>query len=193
MPRLLVRQLAVAAALAATATAPLAAAPEPEQRFGAWGLTCMSAAPDSRSQTCVLSQVVRVGRDGGGIVLGVTIDHFDSSAIPTIHFRFTAEADRRAGIGIKIGQRPEMRLPIADCDARRCEAAGRLSGDALSIFRSGEAAQVAFIGPGGRQVTAPLSLADLSAALEALRLRQPALTQPSPTQKAPPGASDRGG
>lgn len=143
----------------------------PDRRFGAWGLRCATAEADRATQRCYVSQSVGLTRDGGNVVLGVSVDHFDSPTVPTIHFRFTTLADRPSGIGVKIDQNEDLRLPIADCNASRCEAAARLSGDTLVKFRAGQVAQVAFIGPGGRQVTVPVSLEQFGAALDALRQR----------------------
>jgi invasion protein IalB len=144
-------------------------------RFGSWGVNCASprnartsdAPPANRR--CIISQIVAADPTARRVILGVTVDLFDSPDVPTIHFRLSPGAKKEAGIGLKIDDGPEFRLPIGSCDQARCEAAGRLTGDVRQAFLSGRVAQIAFIGPDGRQIVAPVALAGFREALEALR------------------------
>ncbi|MES2262369.1 MAG: invasion associated locus B family protein [Pseudomonadota bacterium] len=168
----LVLSLAGAAAFAA----PPAAAPQErprvtrETQFASWGLSCAVAqdAKGKPAERCMISQLVSTNPKQGKVVLGITVDYADNPKTPTMRARFSAAAERRAGIGIKIDARPDMRLPISDCNAQRCEAVGRLAPDVLAAWRGGKLAQLAFIGQGGKQVLLPISLAGFDQALAAL-------------------------
>ncbi len=144
-------------------------------RFGSWGLNCASprdakasdAPPGNRH--CIISQIVTTDPAARRVILGLTIDLFDSPEVPTIHFRLSPAVKKEAGIGLKIDDGPEFRLPIGSCDQARCEAAGRLTDGVRQAFLSGRVAQVGFIGPHGRQIITPVALAGFREALEALR------------------------
>lgn len=116
----------------------------------------------------MISQRIAVDPQGEKVVLGITVDYADSPTVPTMRIRFSAGANMKAGIGIKIDDRPEMRLAINNCNAQRCESVGRLSPKVLKLWRSGKLAQLVFIEQGGKQVLLPVSLAGFDAALSAL-------------------------
>lgn len=155
-----------------TAREPAGARPKvtKEVRFESWGLSCAVAldARGSPLERCMVSQRVAIDPEGQKVVLGVTVDYADSPAVPTMRIRFSARANVKAGIGIKIDERPEMRLAINNCNSRRCESVGRLTPKVLKLWRRGKNAQVAFIEPGGKQVLVPVSLSGFDAALSAL-------------------------
>jgi invasion protein IalB len=142
-----------------------------EERFASWGLVCEVAAdPTGRgSERCSISQAVSLDPGRTKVVLGVVADYLDSPDVLTLRFRLAPTAERRAGIGLKVDDRPEMRLPLDDCNAQRCEAAGRLRGEALKRWREGKAVQLAFIDTSsGRQVLLPIALYGFVSALNAL-------------------------
>jgi hypothetical protein len=62
-----------------------------------------------------------------------------------------------------------MRLPISDCDRRRCEAIGRLAPPVLQVWLGGKQGQFAFMQEGGKEVVLPFSLNGFDQALAALR------------------------
>lgn len=141
-----------------------------EARFSAWGLSCESAqeVKDLASKKCIIAQIVTTDPKSGRVLLGVTVDYLDSPTVATIRFRFSPTAKVASGIGIKIDESTEMRLPISDCDAQRCEAFGRLKPDVLKLWRSGRMAQLAFIAENDQQVTLPIFLDGFDRALAAL-------------------------
>lgn len=141
-----------------------------EMRFSAWGLSCAVAQNDrgSAEERCMISQVIATDPQRKKVVLGITVDYLDSPKTPTVHFRFAAGANTKAGIGLKIDDRPEMRLVINNCNEQRCESVGRLSPDVLKVWRKGKNAQFAFLAKNGEQVILPVSLAGFDAALAAL-------------------------
>lgn len=144
--------------------------------YGLWGMTCAPALPGSEGvseqQRCAATQVVAADPSGTRVVMGTTIDYFDSASVPTIRFRFSPDAVPSHGVGVKIDNATELHLPISSCDARACEAFGRLTAEPLAAFRNGRVAQIAFISASaGQQITAPLSLAGLAEALDTLGRR----------------------
>jgi invasion protein IalB len=168
--------LGTAAVAAAPAGAPAAARPgvphvTRDQRFGNWGYSCALARDEHEREVerCMISQLVAVNPKARQVVLGLTVDFADSAAVPTLRARFSSQAARKAGIGVKVDDRPDMRLPISDCDALRCEAVGRMAPPVLKVWLSGKQARFAFLMAGGRQVVLPVSLTGFGPALEALR------------------------
>ena len=103
------------------------------------------------------------------LALGLVVDLYDSATIPTLRARFSPAAERKVGIGMKIDDKPDLRLPISDCNKARCEATGRLTQQVLSLWSSGKQAQFAYLLKGGKQVVLPLSLNGFDRALAALR------------------------
>ncbi|TFW32480.1 invasion associated locus B family protein, partial [Massilia horti] len=142
-----------------------------EQRFGNWGYLC-AVARDARNrdvERCMISQLVSVNPRARQVVLGLTVDFADSPEVPTLRARFSSNAVRKAGIGIKVDAQPDMRLPIGDCDALRCEAVGRMAQPVLKVWLSGKQARFAYLMDGGRQIVLPVSLNGFGQALDALR------------------------
>jgi invasion protein IalB len=151
---------------------PPARATDPS-RFSSWGLSCEEdhGVTEAAPEKCAISQIVTTDSKSGRVLLGVTVDYLDSPTVPTIHFRFSATAKPAPGIGVKIDEQAEMRLPISDCNAHRCEASGRLVPDVLKLFQTGRVAQVAFIAENDKQVTLPVMLNGFDIALAALNDR----------------------
>ena len=142
-----------------------------EERYGNWGYSCAVAedkmgAPRER---CMISQLVASNPREHKVALGLVVDLYDSPTIPTLRARFSPGAERKVGIGMKIDDKPDLRLPISDCNKARCEATGRLTPQVLSLWNSGKQAQFAFLLKGGKQVVLPLSLNGFDRALAALR------------------------
>ena len=139
-------------------------------RFSSWSLSCEGTqdVKDLTSKRCAISQIVTTNPKSARVLLGVTVDYLDSPVVPTIRFRFSPTARVAPGIGIKIDELAEMRLPINDCNVQRCEASGRLVPDVLKLWRSGRLAQVAFIAENDKQVTLPVSLDGFPIAIAAL-------------------------
>jgi len=142
------------------------------QRFGSWGYSCAVASDETGRaiERCMISQVVAVDPQQRKVVLGLTVGL--DGGVPVLRARFAAHARRAPGVGIKVDDLPGFRLPIDNCDARRCEAVGRMAPPVLKAWLAGKRAQFAFVqeaGKDGKQVVLPLSLAGFPAALAALR------------------------
>lgn len=164
----------LAVLLVAMAAAPALAEEGPRvtrsERFGAWGYSCAVAQAGEREvERCMISQLVAVDPARRKVVLGLTVDLADSAQVPTLRARFSAMAQREAGIGVKIDAWPDMRLAISDCNRQRCEAVGRLSAPVLKQWRQGRHAQFAYLQRNGKQRVFPVSLQGFEEALAALR------------------------
>ena len=149
------------------AAAPEAEMPTNSEDYGAWSLICAGQTPGR----CLLSQVVAADPRGEQVVLGVTVHLDKPTATPRLDFRFSSHAVREAGVGLKVGDDSEYRLPMSDCSARACLASGWLEAPLLSQLEQAQGAQVAFMMPGGHQVLLPLSLQGFQIGLKALRQR----------------------
>jgi invasion protein IalB len=157
-----------------------------QTRFSAWGLSCEEAQDvmQMASNKCIISQLVTTDPKSGRVVLGVTVDYLNSPAVATIRFRFSPTAKVAPGIGIKIDESTEMRLPVSDCNPRRCEASGRLKPEVLKLWRSGRIAQFAFFAENDRQVTLPISLEGFDMAMVALKERYRAAAEEGSPQNS---------
>ncbi|RJG09416.1 invasion associated locus B family protein [Massilia cavernae] len=142
-----------------------------EERFGAWGYSCAVAgySHGAQAERCMVSQLVAVNLQKRQVVVGLTVDFADSDQVPTLRARFSASAVQKAGIGIRIDDRPALRLVISSCDRSRCEAAGRLVPEVLQVWCTGKQAHFAYLHQGGQQIVLPISLAGFERALDALR------------------------
>lgn len=141
-----------------------------EIAYSYWKLSCAvanntSGLPEER---CMISQLISTDPLGRKTVLGITVDFIDPSNTPTIRFRFSSEATKTTGVGIKVDNYPEMRLAINNCNAKRCEAIGRLSPDVLKYWRQGKMSQLAFMAPTGKQISIRVPLSGFDAAFSSL-------------------------
>lgn len=163
--------LAACAAGAASAQGGDAPRVVKEQRFASWGYSCAVAGNGKGAEVerCMISQMVATNPRERKVVLGLTVDFEDSRTVPTLRARFSADAKREAGIGIKIDEKPEMRLAIGDCNTQRCESLGRMSTPVLKAWSSGKIGKFAFLRQSGKQVLLPISLDGFDQALAALR------------------------
>ncbi|MEN9892218.1 MAG: hypothetical protein RLY78_2513 [Pseudomonadota bacterium] len=139
--------------------------------FGAWSLAC----PPGRAP-CTLSQVVARDPSGRQVVLGASVVMAVADAKPgarpaprpRLEFRMSAAAVREAGVGLKIGNGAEYRLPMGRCLPQACTAGGWLDDGLRRALAGAPAAQVAFLMPPRQQVTVPLALTGLTEGLQAL-------------------------
>lgn len=135
-----------------------------EQVFGGWGLLCF----DRKPKVCTLSQSVAADARGTQVVMGVSVRYPPGSNKPEISFHISRDAMADAGIGLKIDQGAEYRLPMGQCDDRACAANGWLVGDLKAALEDGQVAQVAFFMPGKKQVLAPITLKGFKSGVSAL-------------------------
>lgn len=97
-------------------------------------------------------------------MLGISVRIAASSDSPEMQLRISPAADPRAGVGLKIDNHDDFRLPISGCDERVCQAVGRIRGPVRDQLTSGKYAQVAYF-VGGKQQTVPVPLDGFAAAL----------------------------
>ncbi len=130
--------------------------------FGDWSLICPDKGEDKSA--CFISQSVATDPKGQKVLLGISVSFVGTPNVPRIDFRLTPTAVAEAGIGLKIDNGDEFRLPISECDKRICVASGLLDKNMLARLKNGTFCQLAYILPGGKQMTLPVSLKGFSKA-----------------------------
>lgn len=126
------------------------------ENYGSWSLVCPKTIGDETP--CQISQVVANDPKGKKVILGISVYYFDSTDKSVITFRLSSIAVREAGIGLKIDNGDEFRLPINKCDKKVCIATGLMDENMLAKFCNGTFCQLAFILPNKKQMTVPVSL-----------------------------------
>ncbi len=165
VPRAL--RAAVTAAALVVAHTVAYAADSGARAFGAWRLACSQ----SNANDCFIWQSITADRAPKQAVLGVSVRIPKSAAVPEMQFRITPDADPTAGVGVKIDGHPDYRLAIGVCDARLCQATGRVQGAVRTQLLAGKLAQVAFRASGD-QHTVVVRLDGFEPALKELERRR---------------------
>ncbi|WP_185965135.1 invasion associated locus B family protein [Glacieibacterium frigidum] len=176
------RLAGAALVLALAAPAGAAPAPPPAKGTGSWAILC-GKAPGA---PCVASQAVATDRTGRKVVLGAILVLGKPGQPAQFHLRVAPGIDRNAGFGMKLEDGSELRLPVAACSFKSCEASGRLTPAIRARFTKARNAQVAWRLGTGQQMLVPLDLRGFGAALAALEARPQTLkrklsTSPSTT------------
>ena len=160
----------------------------PEERlFGSWGLLCF----DRKPRVCTFSQAVSTDPRGAQVVLGVAVHVDPGSTRPKISFRMSQLALSSAGLGLKIDQAAEYRLPMSSCDERVCLASGWLDGGLRTALETGTVAQVAFLMQDSKQVLVPLSLNGFKEGVEELVRSTTSSPSPGTVRQQPARAAVR--
>jgi invasion protein IalB len=143
--------------------------------FSNWTLTCLPPAAAGQPKRCSILQVVGSGPDNRQAVLAAAVNYDETPLPPTFQFRFSGNADPKAGMAFRVDEGPIMEIAIASCDGRTCTAKALFAEPVESQFRSGQRALIALRVADGQQVTLPLPLDGFAPALDELRreLRNP--------------------
>lgn len=137
--------------------------------FGSWRLSC----PKQDVKSCFIwHSVLADPSNKRTVVLGLSVRFNQSPTVPELQIRLTPHADSRAGVGLKIDNHPEYKLVMSTCDARVCEANGRVQGTVRDQMVSGKLGQLAYM-ESGKQQTVIVALNGFGAALQALEKLQP--------------------
>ncbi len=173
---------ALLAALVLLLTLPAGALTQPaeERVFGVWRLSCLPPGHSARPRQaapgqpfCRLGQIVTVDPEGRQAVLAVSADFLEGPDAPGLRFEFAAAVQRESGLALRVDDLPELRLPISGCNARICQAAGRMVPALQQRLEAGRIARVNLLTSDGRPLTVPLGLAGFREGLAALREVQP--------------------
>lgn len=168
----------LAAFLFLVAPAPPAVAQQAQSpnAFGVWRLECVPPGNPNRppnlapgARFCMLGQLVTTDPERRQVVLAATVDFYEGVDAPALRFRLASAMRHESGIGLKIDELAEMRLPVTACDQRVCVAAGRLTAEVQARIESGRAAEVNFLMADGRTLRVPLSLTGFREGMAALR------------------------
>ncbi len=134
--------------------------------FGSWSTECKGV---GQNYKCFASQVVAGSASGKDVLLGITVGKLKPNGAYAMSFRFTNQAKREAGIGFKLepdGQ--SARAPIQSCDTKVCETKIDLDSAMLKAMQDKSMMAFAFFDPQGKQITYPVRLEGLSAAIAQL-------------------------
>lgn len=139
------------------------------ETFGSWSLICPEKI--DKKTPCQISQIVANDPEGRKVLLGVSVYFAGSPKRPMIDFRLSSIASQTAGIGLKIDNGDEFRLPINECNNQICIATGFLDETMLTRFNKGALCQLAYLLPDRKQMTVPVSLKGFEEAFSKLKLK----------------------
>ena len=139
------------------------------ETYGSWSLICPQTTNDDTP--CQISQVVSSDPKGKKTILGISVYYFGSTDKSAITFRLSPIAVREVGIGLKIDNGDEFRLPINECNKQVCIATGSMDKEMLTKFFNGTFCQLAFILPNRKQMTVPISLNGFEDAFKNLKTK----------------------
>ncbi len=129
---------------------------------GSWSVDCVD-----NGNRCIATQKVTTDPAGQKTLLGVIVEPGTAkdSKGPLLTFRFTNQANRTAGAGMKIDQREPQRAPISSCDDKVCEVRAWLTPDLRKQMSNGKLLVFAYF-VDKKQVSLPVSLNGFATALD---------------------------
>lgn len=139
------------------------------QRYGAWLVTCRSAAAQA-APACVMSPAEPVS-DMVGEPLGVTLALTapDGGETAVVAFRVPLGTPLQHGIQLSIDGEFLGKMEFQFCNATGCVAAAVLAGRLAERFRLGSRLTLKLQRPGGRPAASEISLTGSMKALAALQ------------------------
>lgn len=127
------------------------------ENYGSWSLICSESTGDKAH--CQISQIISNDTKGEKVVLGISVYFLESTTTkPAITFRMSSKAIQKAGIGLKIDNGDEYRLPINECNDKICTATGLLDTALLDKLNHGTYCQIAFLLQNRQQMAVPVAL-----------------------------------
>ncbi|MBD1389779.1 invasion associated locus B family protein [Neiella sp. HB171785] len=136
-----------------------------EQDIEAWTLACAEDSP------CTITQLVMAEKAGkSGVVGGVT--YFHSANQPILKVRFTPDALKSKGVGLKVDGHSPLHLPITGCDGKVCEVNVAVDNKLLNELTTGKILAVAYVNQANQQMTFPVILTGFDKALSLMPTRQ---------------------
>lgn len=120
--------------------------------FDSWSYEC-------KANSCFASQLL-LSKKGQktGVVAGMSVA-LASKQRTILTLRFTNDAEKSAGVGLKIDNEKAIRTKILACDSKICETNIVMDEKLISEMLEGQVAQVAFMSQTtNKQITLPFSL-----------------------------------
>lgn len=134
--------------------------------FDSWSYEC-------KANSCFASQLL-LSKKGAkaGVVAGMSVA-LASKQRTILTLRFTNDAKKSAGVGLKIDSEKAIRTKILACDSKICETNIVMDEKLISEMLEGQVAQVAFISQTtNKQITLPFSLKGFAPTFRRLRERK---------------------
>lgn len=132
-----------------------------KNKSGNWVLNCEADKP------CFISQQIEFKNNGHSTVVGGASVFYASKHL-VLRLRFSPNAKKSQGVGIKIDKNQALHLPITACDNKVCEANIAIDDQLLTELRSGEFLSIAYFDKSAKQKTLPVFLNNFNEIFESL-------------------------
>lgn len=137
------------------------------QKFEDWTLRCRPAS-DTLPRTCRLHQQV-VATDSGKPVLQFVVGQFGPEKVLGAVIFVPIGVRLPPGLGIQVDDRQLHVFTYEICDPKTCQARAVLEGKLLKDLKAGLVGKVKFQTAAGQEISVPISLKGMTAALRALQ------------------------
>ena len=128
---------------------------------GSWLLNCKADKP------CFISQKIEFNNNGKSKVVGGASLFYTSKHL-VLRLRFSPNAKKSQGVGIKVDKSLALHLPITACDDRICEANIAVDDQLLTELQSGKILSIAYFDKRAKQKTLPVFLNNFNEIFESL-------------------------
>tara|TARA_R110001583_G_scaffold194591_1_gene365868 strand:+ start:6764 stop:7255 length:492 start_codon:yes stop_codon:yes gene_type:complete len=135
------------------------------QKTNRWVLHCKTNTP------CFISQKIKVNFNGESKVLGGASIFYASKNL-VLRLRFSHNAKKEQGVGIKIDKNQALHLPITACDTNICEANVSIDDQLLSELLAGKVMSIAYFDKQAKQKTLPVFLNNFDEVFKNLSKKQ---------------------
>ncbi|APD88984.1 hypothetical protein BM523_03690 [Alteromonas mediterranea] len=134
--------------------------------FESWSYEC-------KANSCFISQLLLSNKGPTtGVVAGMSVA-IASKQRTILTLRFTNDAEKSAGVGLKIDNERAIHTKILACDSKVCETNIMMDEKLISEMLEGQIAQVAFMSQTTKkQITLPFSLKGYAPAFRRLNERK---------------------
>ena len=130
-------------------------------KSGNWVLNCEADKP------CFISQKIEYKNNGHNTVVGGASVFYASKHL-VLRLRFSPNAKKEQGVGIKVDKNQALHLPITACDNKVCEANIAIDAQLLKELRSGKSLSIAYFDKRAKQKTLPVFLNNFNEVFESL-------------------------
>ena len=159
--------LPILATLSLLAAFPAPAAPQAGQTFGDWAVECERA--QDGKEKCFLSQS-QLLKESNARLLKASIGHLGPKGEPMLVLLLPLGVDLRAGIALKVDDRPQVPVVFQHCVADGCIGALLLDPPTLAVLRGAKRIQIGMMPYASAQtVTVEVSPKGISRGMDALR------------------------
>jgi len=148
-------------------SSPAAAGPEKGKTFDDWTIECKGA---DKAERCFASQTQIAKEQNNARVLKISVGYLGPKGEPTVVLFVPLGIAVQAGVGIKIGDKPQTILPVLQCLNEGCLATGILDAQMSEEIQKTNSLAVGFMPFGSdKTMTIPVSLKGFAAAFHSLK------------------------